>query len=144
MNEQLSWGLTALASIVVVFIILFIFHLIKSPAPKRKDANFVINCKDPRIISAQGLPVKDKMHWVQVHTYFKINYPIEIQTLALVVRGKPWKAFEWEPIMSNKMMNPRYHCFHIPIEVDLSKHEVELMASTNDEDYGSGKFYIKQ
>lgn len=144
MDEYLRVGLAGFASLGIAFVIVLLFHLIKPPAPKRGDANFIINYEYPQIVSVQGFPVKDKMHWVQVHTSFRISHPIEIQTLALLFKGKPWIAHEWKPIMSNRMLTHSYHFFQIPTGVDLTKHKAELVASTNDEDYGSGKFYIKQ
>ena len=145
--ELTKYGLVGISVPTIVLLsmlLLFLRHLIRRPSPRRWDANFVINYEYPQIISAKGLPVKNRMQWVQANTYFQINYPTEIKTLELLLKGKRWKAHEWEPIMSDKMLTPRYHFFQIPTGVDLTKHKAELVASTNDEDYGSGKFDIKQ
>ena len=45
--------------------------------------------------------------------------------------------------MSNKMVHSWYYYFQMPTSVDLTKHKAELVASTSDEDYGSGGFVIK-
>jgi hypothetical protein len=144
--EQLNWGLAVLAALGVVFVLLFLFHLIKPPAPKRRDANFIITFIAPPIVygGREGLPpAEDKMRWVQAYSNIEVNYPTEIQTLQLFLKGKRWMSHEWNPIMSNRMTNPRFYYFQVPTSVDLTKHKAQLVVSTRDEDYGSDEFFIK-
>ena len=149
--EQVAWELRLLIlSLIIlafIYLLIFLWFIVKPPKPKRRDANFVISYKDPQIVSGvnEGLPpAKDKMQWVQVYTNLEINYPTEIKTLELLLKGKRWIAYEWKPIMRDKMLNQQYYYFQIPTSVDLTKHKTELVASTSNEDYGSGKFLIKQ
>jgi hypothetical protein len=133
--------------IFLVLFILFLWHLIKSPAPIQRDANFIINFHTPPIIFSGGgglQPAEDKMQWVRALTNIEVNYPTKIQNVQLLLKGKKWIAHEWTPIMSNMIMNPKHYHFQVPTSVDLTKHKAQLVVSTSDEDYGSDKFIIKQ
>ena len=151
-KEQVIFEVRAIlifAAIVLgLYGLFFLKFIVKPPAPKRGDPNFLISCKDAEVIPATRAslpPAAHKMRWVQVHTNFEINYITTINSLVLSLKGKPYDAYGWEPTTTQRMgPYPRYHHFQIPRFVDLTKHKAEIVVLTDKEDYGSVKFTIKQ
>jgi len=139
--------LIGVGALISVYVLLFLFYLIKPPAPKRRDSNFVITLRATPIVygGKDELPsIKDDMQWISAYMDIDVNYPTEIQTLHLLLKGKPRIAHGWNPIMSNRMITPRLYYFQVPTSVDLTKHKAQIVASTNNEDYGSDEFAITQ
>ena len=133
---------------VVIYILIFLWFMLKPPAPKRGDVNFLISYKDAEVIPAarDSLPIANHgMRWVRVPLNLEINYVTKINSLVLSLRGKCYEAYEWKPIGTNKISGyPRWHHFQVPDYVDLTKHRAEVIALTDEEDYASVKFHIKQ
>ncbi|MFH1775689.1 MAG: hypothetical protein ABH839_03440, partial [Chloroflexota bacterium] len=131
----------------IIFLLLFLYHLIRPPYPQRsREADLVITYNGAEVeLSPEnvGLPKpKNGMQWILVHMAVEARLSVEIKDLALQIKSKEWSAYQWQPNMSDKIPTPCGYHFQIPTSVDLKKCRAELVASTNDEDYGTGKFQI--
>ena len=148
MTEQIPWWLAVFAALGVVFILLFLLHLIRPPAPKRDGTNFLLTYRERRIVTGESVglpPAQDNMRWVQVYTYIEVRFRVKIETLVLMLKGKPIMAEGWRAgVLPAGSSHQQYYYFQIPTSVDLTRHKAELVTSTNDEDYGSGEFTIEQ
>ena len=148
MPVALEGILIGVGALIVVYILLFLFYLIKPPAPKRDGTNVVLAYRERRIVAGESVglpPAEDNMRWVQVYTYIEAKSHVKIETLVLILKGKGIAAEGWRAGALNAgSSHQRYYYFQIPTSIDLTRHKAELVASTNDEDYGSGEFTIEQ
>ena len=90
----------------VLYGLIFLRFIVKPPAPKRGDANFLISWKDAEVISGEsyGLPpAESNMRWVKVGTYIETNYVTTIHSLVLSLKGKPYEAYGWEATTTQRM-----------------------------------------
>ena len=147
MTDWLRVALAGVGAFMIVYVSLFLFYLIKPPAPKR-DGTIVVLYRERRIVAGESVglpPAEDNMRWVQVYTYIEAKSHVKIETLVLILKGKCIAAEGWRAGALNAgSSHQRYYYFQIPTSVDLTRHKAELVASTNDEDYGSGEFTMEQ
>ena len=140
--------LIGVGALISVYVLLFLFYLIKPPTPKRDGSKVLLAYREQRIVTGEGVglpPAQDNMRWVQVYTYIEPRFHVKIEKLVLILKGKCIKAEEWQVVeLAAGSSHQRYYYFQIPTSVDLTRHKAELMAFTNEEDYGSGEFTIEQ